>query len=212
MISQDVQTPQRIESFYDSHLNRQSVRVYRGKELITELPELKLNLGCGNKQYEGYVNVDKVALPGVQFVHDLEKTPLPFDTNSVSEIRCEHILEHIVNYMPLLEEMHRISKPNAKIHVLAPYYKYEAAFRDPTHVRFFTEHSFDYFHEGVKFSHYSPARFEVDNVEKRIRFISDVKDKRKSIMKMIPNFVRPALDMFLWNVYSELKFEMRVIK
>ncbi len=212
MITELQTTPERIESFYDSHLNRKCVRVYRGKELLKELPELRLNLGCGKKQYEDYINVDKVALPGVQFVHDLEKTPLPFDTNSVSEIRCEHILEHIVNYMPLLEEMHRISKPDAKIHVLAPYYKYEAAFRDPTHVRFFTEHSFDYFQDNVEFSHYSQARFKVEKAEKGVRFMSSVKNKRKKIMAMTPKFLRPFLDHFMWNVYSELTFDLRVLK
>ena len=107
--------------------------------------KLKLNLGCGSEIYPGYVNIDKVALPGTDFVWDLEKTPLPFKDNSVFEIRAEHILEHIVNYLPLLEDIHRMCVPRANIEFVVPYYKYEGAFRDPTHVIFFTEHSFDYF-------------------------------------------------------------------
>jgi len=172
----------------------------------------KINIGCGQNVYEGYVNIDKIKLPGVDLVYDLEKMPLPFEDNSVSEIRCEHILEHITNLMPLIEDLHRISVPHGKIEVLTPYYKYEAAYRDPTHVRFFTEHSFDYFQDDVNFSYYSSARFKVESVEKRVRFFSSIKNNRKRIMTMIPDFFRPLLDHFLWNVYSELKFNLRVVK
>lgn len=172
---------------------------------------LKLNLGCGDQTYKGYINVDKVKVKNSDLVCDLEK-PLPFADNSVVETRAEHILEHITNFTQLMEEIHRISKPNARLYVLAPYYKYEGSYRDPQHVRFFTEHSFDYFQEGVKFSHYSPARFEVLKVRKRVRFLSDVKNFRKKFMAAIPDFLRPALDLVFWNIYSEVEYEMRVIK
>lgn len=176
------------------------------------MKNIKLNLGCGENSYENYVNLDKLSIPGVNIVYDLEKTPLPFEDNSVSEVKCEHILEHIVNFMPLIEDLHRICIPKASINILAPYYKYEGAYRDPTHVRFFTEHSFDYFQDRVKFSNYSKARFKVLNVEKRVRFISDVIDKRKKTMILTPNWIRPFLDKFLFDVYSELSFNLEVIK
>ena len=176
------------------------------------MSELKLNIGCGTRIMGGYVNVDKMKLPNVDLVWDLEKTPLPFESGSVDEVRAEHILEHLVNFVPLMEDLHRVCRPDVRILVLAPYYKYEAAYRDPTHVRFFTEHSFDYFQDGVEFSHYSPARFEVMDVEKRVRFISSVKNRGKRVMQAIPNFLRPVLDMFMWNVYSELRFDLRVVK
>jgi hypothetical protein len=114
--------------------------------------------------------------------------------------------------MQLMEEVHRICKPGAEFHVIAPYYKYEGSYRDPTHVRFFTEHSFDYFQDNVKFSHYSPARFRVNKVTKRVRFLSSVKDPRKKIIAIIPDWVRPVLDLALWNIYSEIVYDMSVVK
>ncbi len=171
---------------------------------------LKVNLGCGDEIYKEYFNIDKVLLSGVDFAWDLEKTPLPFKTDSVSEIRCEHILEHINNFIPLVEELWRISKNGGRIYVVAPYFRYEAAYRDPTHVRFFTEHSFDYFQEGVKFSHYSHARFKIINVELRNNFHSSVKNLHKKIIKYIP--FKKFLNIFLWNIYSEVHYELVVVK
>jgi len=170
----------------------------------------QLNFGCGEKIYSGYTNVDKIELPGVDLVWDLEKTPLPFKSDSVSLIKCEHILEHVSNFLPLVEEMWRICKPKAIIHVYAPYFRYEAAYRDPTHVRFFTEHSFDYFKNGVKFSHYSKARFNIKKIEFRNHFFSDVRNLHKKIIKYIP--FKKFLNIFFWNIYSEIYYELEVVK
>ncbi len=56
---------------------------------------MKLNLGFGNKIYDGYVNVNKFDLYNVDIQHDLEKFPYPFDDNSVEEIILSHVPEHI---------------------------------------------------------------------------------------------------------------------
>ncbi|MBR9706564.1 methyltransferase domain-containing protein [Candidatus Pacearchaeota archaeon] len=172
--------------------------------------DLKLNLGCGEKRYPHHINIDKAPLIQADLLWDLEKTPIPLKTDSVSEVICEHILEHITNLIPLLEEIHRICKPGAKIFVSAPYYKYEAAYRDPTHVRFFTEHSFDYFQDDVKFSHYSEARFKVINVELKNHFFSSVKNLHKKIIRFVP--FKKILNHFMWNMFSEINYELEVIK
>ncbi len=58
---------------------------------------LKLNLGCGHLPLEGYVNVDRRELPGVDVVADV--ADLGFDEGSVEEIFASHLLEHFPEEM-----------------------------------------------------------------------------------------------------------------
>ena len=53
---------------------------------------LRLNLGCGHVQLEGYLNVDRRALPGVDIVAEVDE--LPFEQGEVDEIFSAHLLEH----------------------------------------------------------------------------------------------------------------------
>ncbi len=51
--------------------------------------ELRLNLGCGAKHLDGYINVDKYGDPDLRF--DLETFPYPWDDNSVATIELHHV-------------------------------------------------------------------------------------------------------------------------
>lgn len=53
---------------------------------------LRINLGCGHIPVDGYVNVDRRPLPGVDIVADIES--LPFTENELAEVRSAHLLEH----------------------------------------------------------------------------------------------------------------------
>jgi hypothetical protein len=53
---------------------------------------LRLNLGCGHVPLEGYLNVDRRALPGVDIVAEINR--LPFEQGEVDEIFSAHLLEH----------------------------------------------------------------------------------------------------------------------
>lgn len=171
---------------------------------------LKLNLGSGKTSYPGFTNVDIVKLANVDVVWDLEKIPLPFENNSVSEIITEHTLEHIRNFLPLIEDIYRICKAGALVKIAVPYFKYEGAFRDPTHLRFFTERSFDHFNVDYEHNYYTKARFRILKVELHNVSKTSVQNLYKRIIKFIP--FKSFLNMFLWNMYSEIYYELEVIK
>jgi hypothetical protein len=98
---------------------------------------LKLNLGCGENHYPGYVNVDKFGTPDV--VHDLETFPWPWPDDAVSEIVLYHVLEHLGQqpavYLGIMKEMYRVCQPDARIFIAVPHFRHDMFFHDPTHVR-----------------------------------------------------------------------------
>ena len=58
---------------------------------LKKVKTLRLNIGCGKIRYPGWVNID--CEPDADLVIDIRKA-LPFDSNSVDFIYCEHLLEH----------------------------------------------------------------------------------------------------------------------
>ena len=82
---------------------------------------MKLNLGCGDKKYEGFVNVDLYGEPDVRC--DLSQFPWPFEDDSADEIFSEHFLEHVADYEKTVFEMHRILKPGGVLHFKVPHFR-----------------------------------------------------------------------------------------
>ncbi len=109
---------------------------------------LKFNLGCGHSPQSGWVNVDIAALPGIDVVADLDNCrtqPLPFADGSVSTMQMLHVLEHIKDTLALMQELHRIAEPGARLLVRSPYGSSDDAYEDPTHIQRFFMNSFTYF-------------------------------------------------------------------
>jgi SAM-dependent methyltransferase len=120
-----------------------------GKESLAPagLP-LRLNVGCGRNILDGWVNLDIAALPGVDIVADLDncrESPLPFDDDSFDEFLLSHVIEHIRDPLALMQELHRIARPGARMVLRVPHGASDDAFEDPTHVRQYFHGSFGYF-------------------------------------------------------------------
>lgn len=118
----------------------------------------KLNLGCGKDIREGYVNLDCVNLPGVDIVHDINLIPIPFEDNIFDEILCSSILEH-TNYIPVLQELHRILKPGGFLKIIVPHFTSKYAYTDPTHCRFFSVQTLLFFVANHPNSYYFNFHF-----------------------------------------------------
>ena len=139
-----------------------------------EVEGAKLNLAAGNKVIDGWVNHDRWAhRPEITETWDLEVTPWAlWEDNQFRSIVAHDIIEHVYHPIRFIEELWRISAPDAHLYIhtcwAGPQPGARAAWRDPTHVRPFHEDSFAYFDPikgGMWYSEYgkfySPARFEV---------------------------------------------------
>lgn len=81
-----------------------------------------LNLGCGSSTYpaKNVVNLDMYPHDGVNVVHDLSKTPLPFKDNEFDFIIANHILEHVPDWWECFKELARVVKVNGIIEIWLP--------------------------------------------------------------------------------------------
>ncbi len=162
-----------------------------------------LDLGCGNRKYADAIGIDRVPVPGVDIISDLNKK-LPIKDNSVDFIYSYHFLEHANDIVFLIEEMHRVAKPDAIVQIRVPYFMCFDAFTDPTHRNFFTERAFDYFADKIYFNYYSKAKFKI----------------LKKNLVINPNFRNKILSFFIprrylkavFDVYNEIEFKLQVIK
>jgi SAM-dependent methyltransferase len=109
---------------------------------------MRLNVGCGRRTMEGWTNLDVVDIPGVDVVADLDAcktSPLPFPDDYFDEFLLSHVIEHIKEPLPLMQELWRIAKPGALMTILVPHGASDDAWEDPTHVRAYFPQSFGYF-------------------------------------------------------------------
>lgn len=119
---------------------------------------MRLNLGAGSRAAEGWVNVDAVEQDGIDQVWDLDFGPWPWPDNSVEEIAAFDVFEHVVNPIAFMTECHRILEPGGKLSIHTTWVGNPDSFTDPTHRRFLTEQSFDYWIEGTPLhEHYGKA-------------------------------------------------------
>ena len=117
-----------------------------------------LDIGCGNHKIKGSTGIDSVKIKGVDIVHDLDKFPYPFKENSFDIIFANQVLEHLESPLDkILSELCRICKPGGKIKVIVPHALSVGAFSDPTHKKFFTYFTFDYFGSNEQ-SYYAKSR------------------------------------------------------
>jgi predicted SAM-dependent methyltransferase len=103
---------------------------------------MKLNMGCGFKKLEGYLNVDREELVQPDLVADLEKTPWRWPDNTFSEVLAVHVLEHMgattEAWLSIIREIWRVCAPDAVLRVVVPHPRNDNFLHDPTHVRIIT--------------------------------------------------------------------------
>jgi hypothetical protein len=175
---------------------------------------MKLHLGCGNDLREGYVNCDISKEVNPDKIVNLEKTPLPFKDNSVSEVVANHVFEHIRNFTELVHDLHRVCKKNAVIKIKVPFYSSWGQWNDPTHVRAFSPFTFGYFNKG-NYSHEVNAKGNMFDIRKtKINFGVGSSSKLNWLFNPFLNMDHRVYCRFFAWIFpaAEIEFELVVLK
>lgn len=114
-----------------------------------KLEPIYLNLGCGADIRSGYTNVDLYAAPGIDVVTDLDRPGWPWFDGQVHHILARHVFEHVENAPRFMAECWRVLRPGGTLDIVTPHWKSRDAYTDPTHRRFPTEYTFDYWVSGT---------------------------------------------------------------
>jgi len=144
------------------------------QEALRSGSPIKLAVGGGATPRAGYFNIDRAALPQVDIVADLNQPLTLLPDNCVSAVHASHVLEHVGNLLGLMEELHRVCRPDAALEIVVPHFSSSYYHSDPTHLHAWGIHTISYFMDpedqaGRKVpSYYSTARFRL--LERRLVF------------------------------------------
>ena len=168
----------------------------------------RLHLGCGRTILKDWINLDFVALKGVDVVANLDtcaEVPLPFEDNSIEEFYGSHLIEHIQHTLPMMQELHRIAKPGAKANFRLPYGSSDDAFEDPTHVKQYFLQSFSYFSQPYYWR--ADYGYRGDwNTDKIVLLVSEEKYQHQSFQQIYEDVMTKR------NVVREMVVELTAIK
>lgn len=109
---------------------------------------LKINIGSGYKRYEGFLNIDDDPLCNPDYIVNLDDVniKLPFEDNTIEEMRAYHIFEHIGDgFIPLIKELYRVAEHGCILDIHVPHHQHDMWYGDPTHKRFITVASMNLF-------------------------------------------------------------------
>jgi len=162
------------------------------EQVINDKEPVIIDLGCGARKKEGRIGIDAVDLPGVDIVADI-KNGLPFfPDDSVDEIHCRSVFEHIENFENLMAEIVRVLKRDGTAHIFVPHFSNPHYYSDFTHTRFFGLYSFYYFVD-----YENQLRRKVPNyyTDIRIRILS-----QRLIFRSSFKIINPFKKLFGWFV------------
>jgi peptidoglycan hydrolase CwlO-like protein len=96
--------------------------VRAGRVKLSELPkDLRINVGCGHRPMDGYVNIDCRDIPEANFIADARA--LPFELGSVAELASSHLVEHFREHEfrhKILPYWRALLKPLGILRIICP--------------------------------------------------------------------------------------------
>ena len=158
-----------------------------------------LDIGCGSNKVPGATGFDKRSCKDVDVICDFEYG-LPIKDSRIAVVYLRHVIEHVGDLVHLMEELYRVCKKDAMVYIEAPYYSSRGAFRDPTHLHFISEDTFQYFEY--------PADYEVKTNFK----IESIRYGYRRPFKYFPEYIRKRFRRYLLNVVDNFHVTLRAVK
>jgi SAM-dependent methyltransferase len=120
-----------------------------------------LDIGCGRRKYPGAVGLDSNPATDADVIHDLDRIPYPFESDSFDLVVARHVLEHVERPLDVLAEVHRLCRSGALVQIVTPHFSSSTSWTDPTHRHHFASRSFDYLIADAPYAFYTTARYEL---------------------------------------------------
>jgi SAM-dependent methyltransferase len=185
---------------------------------------LRIDLGSGPKPRAGFYGLDQLEMEGVDIVADLNEPLDLLPDNCAEHVFSSHALEHVDKLLPLLAEIHRITRHDGYVEIIAPHFSNPYYYSDPTHVRFFGLYTMSYFVDIDK----QPGAHKVPALRSATRFKMDSVSLSFYRFNLIDRIFVPFLRYFVnrtarsQNFYelrlswlfpaAEVRYKMRVCK
>lgn len=182
---------------------------------------LKVEIGGGPIPLAGYINVDCMDHPMVHHKVNIGTEKLPFGDGTVDEIYSSHCLEHITpgtEFIHALEEMYRVSKPDALWKIKVPYFNSHHTIANPFHINnIFNEYTFSYFSPTHKAQGNTLVRKGSISETWLLCTLEEVKieygyfDEYK-FAESLPEEIQAKIRRNHINVVNEIRYTLRVVK
>jgi SAM-dependent methyltransferase len=78
-----------------------------------------LYIGGAGRNVSGYVNIDLIAMPGVDVAANAEQ--LPFPSGLFQRVECDAVLEHVREPAQVVSEIRRVLAPGGYVHFVTPF-------------------------------------------------------------------------------------------
>jgi len=106
---------------------------------------VRVDLGCGHFKRKGFLGIDVDPDSAADIVCDLREG-IPLDDDAADVVAADNLLEHLgEGFRALMNEIWRVCKPTGRVEITVPLFPSQKAVADPTHRRYFTERTFEYF-------------------------------------------------------------------
>jgi SAM-dependent methyltransferase len=188
---------------------------------ITEIGDLRLELGCGShKRNKDTIGIDVIDYECVDIVGDVYDVLRKIPGNSVSAVYSYHFFEHVKDIEAIMKELARIIEENGILVVVTPHFSNPYYYSDHTHKNQFGLYSFSYLSDDSifirKVPHYDKS-FEFDLCKVNLIFMSPrpfyLRWGLKKLFQVIVNLNRYMMEFYEENLCYivpcyEIRYEM----